>query len=541
MGVSFSALDHTGVRRQSVVAVAMLYLAIISPRRPSYLEGMLSFIPRLLGSELALGWTLQAARHAVLLWPAASAGGSLLARIGALAAIASSALFARDSARHLGSCGTMVERAAQQGLAVGSAVLTAGGKGEAAEGATESEAGSGTVGLGMAGGAAVAGKMDARRVLATIAIWPPLCGKDVVCRRGVVYATVPRCTRPSHRPGASTAKGAPVQMRALKVDVYRSKASIRATAAGAPTPPILMYVHGGGWTVGHRAFANVPLLRETAAKGWTVVSISYRLAPKAVWPAQLVDCKRAVAWTRERAAAGDALLGAEGAGGTPPFVVAGESAGGHLSCMLALTEGEVALAAGTPDEAPLQPGFEDGDTRVDAVIDIYGAHDMVDSEGRWRALGSELHLFLQAGLMQTKMRKHPAAWRDLSPMAHLRRHLEARQRSRANSTVAPQPSRGLPPFLGVHGDLDTLVPIEDSRAFYRDLKKYRQAGNQPETTDLLVEVPGAHHAFTYLPSPRTFTSNDVMFAFMERVRHTVEAASSGAGHDEAPVYIGSQL
>ena len=83
--------------------------------------------------------------------------------------------------------------------------------------------------------------------------------------------------------------------------------------------------------------------------------------------------------------------------------LASESAGGHLSCMLALTEGMAVLAAGTPDEAPLQPGFEDGDSSVDGVVDIYGAHDMLDSEGCWKALGGELKQFLQVALMQVCM------------------------------------------------------------------------------------------------------------------------------------------
>ena len=54
-----------------------------------------------------------------------------------------------------------------------------------------------------------------------------------------------------------------------------------------------------------------------------------------------------------------------------------------------------------------------------------------------------------------------------------------------------------PPFLIFHGDQDTLVPVEDARAF---AKKLEEASRNPV---LYVEMPGAEHAFDIFPSLRT--------------------------------------
>ena len=49
-----------------------------------------------------------------------------------------------------------------------------------------------------------------------------------------------------------------------------------------------------------------------AERGWVCVAMNYRLAPKHPFPAQIVDVKKAIAWTRENIAS---------YGGDPSYLV----------------------------------------------------------------------------------------------------------------------------------------------------------------------------------------------------------------------------
>ena len=87
-----------------------------------------------------------------------------------------------------------------------------------------------------------------------------------------------------------------------------------------------------------------------ARNGWLVVSINYRLAPRAKFPAQLLDCKRALAWVKRNI---------HMFGGDANFIIAaGESAGGHLAALVGLTA----------HDKSLQPGFEDQELNVQGAV-----------------------------------------------------------------------------------------------------------------------------------------------------------------------------
>ena len=58
------------------------------------------------------------------------------------------------------------------------------------------------------------------------------------------------------------------------LDVYTSEVT---PASGAP---VLLQVHGGGWTIGNKDQQGLPLMQHMAAKGWVCVAINYRLAPR---------------------------------------------------------------------------------------------------------------------------------------------------------------------------------------------------------------------------------------------------------------------
>ena len=98
-------------------------------------------------------------------------------------------------------------------------------------------------------------------------------------------------------------------------------------------PGVLM-IHGGGWTAGSKA-QMVGHAQMAAERGYTVMSINYRLAPKHKFPAQIHDCKTAIRWWRERAA--EYQL-------DPDRIAAyGYSAGGHLACMMGVCDPNVGL------------------------------------------------------------------------------------------------------------------------------------------------------------------------------------------------------
>lgn len=99
------------------------------------------------------------------------------------------------------------------------------------------------------------------------------------------------------------------------------------TTASGPRPALL-HIHGGGFVLGNPELNDLSNRAAALAQDCIVVSVDYRLAPEAVWPAALEDCYAALIWLAGNA---DAL-------GIDParIAVAGESAGGGHAAALAL-------------------------------------------------------------------------------------------------------------------------------------------------------------------------------------------------------------
>uniref|UniRef100_A0AAU2W1R5 Alpha/beta hydrolase n=1 Tax=Streptomyces sp. NBC_00008 TaxID=2903610 RepID=A0AAU2W1R5_9ACTN len=131
------------------------------------------------------------------------------------------------------------------------------------------------------------------------------------------------------------------------LDVYHH----RSRPEGAP---VLIHMHGGGYTGGHKNSQSLPLLYRLAGRGWVTVSANYRLKPAVKHPDHLIDLKKTIAWVREHAHE----YGADPA----TLFVAGSSAGGHMASIAALT----------PNDPAFQPGFEDADTSVTGAIILNG-------------------------------------------------------------------------------------------------------------------------------------------------------------------------
>lgn len=115
--------------------------------------------------------------------------------------------------------------------------------------------------------------------------------------------------------------------RELQADVYRPE-SLSGLLPG------ILCIHGGGWWKGTRS-DHAELARSLAQRGYVAVAISYRLTGEAPFPAQIQDAKAAVRWLRARAAE----MGID-----PTAIGAiGDSAGGHLTALLATSSGEASL------------------------------------------------------------------------------------------------------------------------------------------------------------------------------------------------------
>ncbi len=92
--------------------------------------------------------------------------------------------------------------------------------------------------------------------------------------------------------------------------------------------PVIVFFHGGGWVVGSLKSHDAMCRRLSNAAEAIVLSVDYRLAPEAKYPAAAEDCYAATVWASKFI---------ENFGGDPSrLVVCGDSAGGNLAAVVAL-------------------------------------------------------------------------------------------------------------------------------------------------------------------------------------------------------------
>jgi len=114
---------------------------------------------------------------------------------------------------------------------------------------------------------------------------------------------------------------------AIPLRVYRPLGAGASPTKGSSLP-VLVYYHGGGWTIGDLDTHDV-LCRELCnGSGAVVVAVDYRMGPEHRFPAAVDDCTAATAWVHAQADE----LGVD----RSRLAVGGDSAGGNLAAVIAI-------------------------------------------------------------------------------------------------------------------------------------------------------------------------------------------------------------
>ena len=255
--------------------------------------------------------------------------------------------------------------------------------------------------------------------------------------------------------------------RPMKLDLFLPPP--RFTSAGPR--PWVMYIHGGGWVGGgprrSAAYQDWPkVLASLAARGYVVTTVSYRFANEAPFPAAIQDVKAAIRWLKANAAKYhlDPDRG----------MTWGQSAGGHLAALAAVTCGVTALSppgrvAPTTTTVELQASTAAGaDAQNDCVrgaVAWFGIHDfsklsLNGPDGKPGPQGTFLGCGTGACTAEQLKRASPVYYVDAKD----------------------------PPVFLMHGDKDVTVPLAQSQQFEAALK----AAGVPTR---LVVVPGVGHSW----------------------------------------------
>ena len=168
----------------------------------------------------------------------------------------------------------------------------------------------------------------------------------------------------------------------------RLVAPVVRSADPAAALPVLVYFHGGGFTVGSLATHDVLCRHLAHLAHCAVISVDYRLAPQHPFPTAVHDAWDSVVWLREQATA----LGLDGT----RLAVGGDSAGGTLATVCA----QMARDAGIPlalqflfypgccghQDTPSHQTFAHGFLLEEAHISYFFGHYLRGPEDRddWR-------------------------------------------------------------------------------------------------------------------------------------------------------------
>ncbi|WP_433794532.1 alpha/beta hydrolase fold domain-containing protein [Actinoplanes sp. CA-252034] len=241
--------------------------------------------------------------------------------------------------------------------------------------------------------------------------------------------------------------------RPLTLDLFRPE-------RGGPPYPLVIWVHGGAWRFGSNKqdgpqLAPARIGDRILDAGYALARVTYRLSAEATFPAPLHDVKAAVRWLRRRSGE----LGLD----QGRFAMWGESAGGHLASLVALS-GDDPVGAG------------DGG--------VQGVSDAVRAGVIWYA---------PSNLLTMAAQNHPEGLQDHdAPDSPESRLVGGPVQQMPKESAAASPvnyvTPDAPPLLLVHGEQDRIVPVGQSRELYERL---HALGAPVE----LRTVPGADHCF----------------------------------------------
>lgn len=218
---------------------------------------------------------------------------------------------------------------------------------------------------------------------------------------------------------------------------------------GIENPPLVMFIHGGGWRNGDRKRCKLAWIAQS---GYAVASIEYRLSHEARFPAQIHDCKGALRWLRAHQAEYGFDAGR--------VVVAGTSAGGHLAALMG-TSGGIKELEGTT------AGHADQSSLAQAVIDYFGPTDFI-----------------------LRSKNQPSKTEDAagSVFKLLGGSVSKNQKFARLASPAYHVGTGDPPLLIVHGDNDKTVHIAQSKRL--------MAAYQENKLDVQLRIePGKGHSW----------------------------------------------
>ena len=241
------------------------------------------------------------------------------------------------------------------------------------------------------------------------------------------------------------------QYKETVLDVLSPKAPSKEKRPG------VILIHGGGWVNGTKEQRVEYAALKYVARGFVVANVEYRLAKTATAPAAVTDVLKAAQWFHKNAG----KYGVD----SKRIVVTGDSAGGHLALMVAMT----------PREAKLGPP-----AHVAAVVNFYGITDVADL-----LEGDHMQRYAVTWIPEQEGRRELA--KRVSPMTYVR--------------------KDLPPILTLHGDADKTVPYEQGANLTRELKKIGVSAR-------LITVSGAGHGF---PQATLDDEFEHIFAFLKEV------------------------
>ncbi len=228
----------------------------------------------------------------------------------------------------------------------------------------------------------------------------------------------------------------------LVIDGFRPMMLDVTVPAGQGPFPLVIFIHGGAWLMGHPTISNITyrkldLFSELKKAGFAVARIAYRFSSEAKFPAQLHDARAAVRYLRQNAT----VFGVD----EKRFAVMGDSAGGHLACLVGFTGNQLTL--------PAEDNPNHISSAVSAIVNWFApinfltmAEQLIDKN--WNSADEPTSA--ESRLIGGAIQDHKDLANAASPLSYIH--------------------PAVPPILIQHGDMDRLVPFAQAEELAAKLK-----------------------------------------------------------------------